>query len=357
MSNSILSAEKGREMRVLTMRALTIRAVVVAVAALLLTVLGVAAQSDGSTTVTTTTQVPVAIDMSDASAGATNLVTATMIVTKAVVMLDSEVISQSISTQIVLPEDAPFTLAQAAAPELEATVAMVAAPALPAEDLAQANRGANLRGGPGTNYPVVGGVRAGDALPIVGQNDDGSWYKLAEGQWIAAFLVDNAPTDLPIAAAPPVPTPAPQPTAAPSAASGPEQEIADATAAIARDPNDADAYFVRAVANYRQSNYQKALDDINKVIALAPDEAVAYYLRGLIYQGWGNCPQAVQDFSQAISRDSTQADVYEARALCYLDLENYIMALPDLVKLLELNPNHPQRSQIEDLIQQIRQSA
>lgn len=344
-------------MRALTMQTLTMRAVVVAVAALLLTVLGVAAQSDEPVTVTTTTQVPVGVDVSDTTAGATSVMTATMIVTKAVVMLGSEVVSQSISTQIALPEDAPYTLTQAAALELDTAIAMVAAPAPSVEALAQANRGANLRGGPGTNYPVVGGVRAGDELPIVGQNDEGSWYKLAEGQWIAAFLVDNAPTGLPIAAAPPVPTPAPQPTTAPSAASGPEQEIADATAAIARDPNDADAYFGRAVAYYRQSNYQKALDDINKVIALAPDEGVAYYLRGLIYQDWGNCPQAVQDFSQAISRDSTQADIYEARALCYLDLENYIKALPDLVKLLELNPNHPERSQIEELIQQIRQSA
>ncbi|MBW7884063.1 MAG: SH3 domain-containing protein [Caldilineaceae bacterium] len=62
-----------------------------------------------------------------------------------------------------------------------------------------ANRNANLRGGPGTSYPVVGGVKSGQALDVVARNQDGSWLQLEDGPWIAAFLVDNAPAtgDLP----------------------------------------------------------------------------------------------------------------------------------------------------------------
>lgn len=56
-----------------------------------------------------------------------------------------------------------------------------------------ASANANLRAGPGTNYDVVGGVAAGDALDIIGRNEAGDWYKLTDGSWIAAFLVDNAP--------------------------------------------------------------------------------------------------------------------------------------------------------------------
>ena len=51
---------------------------------------------------------------------------------------------------------------------------------------ATAPKGANLRGGPGTNYPVVGGVKAGDALSIAARNAKGDWYQLASGAWIAA---------------------------------------------------------------------------------------------------------------------------------------------------------------------------
>lgn len=82
-----------------------------------------------------------------------------------------------------------------------------------------ANKGANLRTGPGTNYDQVGQVSAGQSLDLVATNQTGDWYKLASGKWIAAFLVDNAPTGLPIVE---VSAPVIQPTTAaavPSAAS------------------------------------------------------------------------------------------------------------------------------------------
>ena len=102
----------------------------------------------------------------------------------------------------------------------------------PAATTATANRNANLRSGPGTNYPVAGGVKTGQALTITGRNQAGDWLQLADGKWIAAFLVNNAPVGLAIVGASvaqplqPVaqPTPAPQPTAtpAPPTAAGPE---------------------------------------------------------------------------------------------------------------------------------------
>lgn len=58
----------------------------------------------------------------------------------------------------------------------------------------QVNRSANLRGGPGTNFDVVGQANAGDVVEIVGQNATLDWFEIAlpDGQaaWIAAFLVD-----------------------------------------------------------------------------------------------------------------------------------------------------------------------
>jgi hypothetical protein len=65
-----------------------------------------------------------------------------------------------------------------------------------------ANASANLRSGPGTNYPVTGGVAAGTPLRITGRNAAGDWLRLAEGTWIAAFLVDGAPNGLAVVAAP-----------------------------------------------------------------------------------------------------------------------------------------------------------
>lgn len=58
---------------------------------------------------------------------------------------------------------------------------------------ATAAQNANLRAGPGTNYPVVGGVQAGTPLEIVARNADGTWYKLVNGSWIIGQLVNGNP--------------------------------------------------------------------------------------------------------------------------------------------------------------------
>ena len=89
---------------------------------------------------------------------------------------------------------------------------------------ATAPKGANLRGGPGTHYPIAGGVQAGAALSIVARNVKGDWYRLANGAWIAASLVASAPAGLPVAAViptPPATKPPPLPTARPAVRAAP----------------------------------------------------------------------------------------------------------------------------------------
>jgi hypothetical protein len=74
---------------------------------------------------------------------------------------------------------------------------------------ATVNDAANLRSGPGTDFPIVGSVAAGQSLTITGRNPAGDWYQLADGNWIAAFLVTGAPADVAV-----VDVPALQPTVA-----------------------------------------------------------------------------------------------------------------------------------------------
>lgn len=77
-------------------------------------------------------------------------------------------------------------------------------PTLSPTPVARSN--ANLRSGPGLDYPIVGGVAAGTPLDIVARTDAGDWLLLADGAWISASLVDNVPS-VPIAdAIPTLPT-------------------------------------------------------------------------------------------------------------------------------------------------------
>jgi micrococcal nuclease len=91
---------------------------------------------------------------------------------------------------------------------------------------ASAKQNANLRAGPGTNYPLAGGVKAGQSLDVVAKNEAGDWLQLANGVWIASFLVANPPP-IPVASAippAPVPTSRPAPTS-PPAVRAPSQPV------------------------------------------------------------------------------------------------------------------------------------
>lgn len=100
------------------------------------------------------------------------------------------------------------------------------APTASAAPSMQVKSSANLRSGPGTNHPIVGRAQPGQQVTVVAQNETGDWYQLSDGNWIAAFLVENAPAASPGAASPPQPaqqqfTPAPTPTPQPAATRDP----------------------------------------------------------------------------------------------------------------------------------------
>jgi uncharacterized protein YgiM (DUF1202 family) len=78
---------------------------------------------------------------------------------------------------------------------------------------------ANVRSGPGTNYPAIGVLEQGDTVLVIATNVDGSWYNilLAEGTtgWLAASVaepVDQEAMSLLTAA---LTIPAPPPTLTP----------------------------------------------------------------------------------------------------------------------------------------------
>lgn len=108
----------------------------------------------------------------------------------------------------------------------------------------------NVRGGPGTNYNIIGAANAGQRFPVTGKNNDGSWWQIDfNGQrgWVLGELVSAQNTqavalaqDIP--APPPTNTPAPiPPTPVPQPTTPPEQpaeQPAEPTAAPAPPAQD-----------------------------------------------------------------------------------------------------------------------
>jgi hypothetical protein len=120
--------------------------------------------------------------------------------------------------------------------------AATAAPVAPEPRGPFSNVDANLRAGPGTQYPILGGTvtgqtLAGDLTPV-GIATDGQWLALANGSWILAELVTGAPAGLPVAvAAEEAAAAAPQGAAAASETSAAEAPAPPPTAAPAGTAN------------------------------------------------------------------------------------------------------------------------
>lgn len=96
------------------------------------------------------------------------------------------------------------------------------ADATPTGPRVRISRAMNIRGGPGTNYPIVGGADAGESFAIVGVNAEGDWWQIAYDDglaWVYGPLVAaEGAAGVPVAAAPPAP--AAPPTATPRPVGG-----------------------------------------------------------------------------------------------------------------------------------------
>ena len=128
------------------------------------------------------------------------------------------------------------TAAPTAAPTTEPPTATPEQPTItptpePQQPRAIADSAVNLRGGPGTAYPVVGKLLAGQETEILGRNASGDWWQLAwpggKQAWAAGTVVqilgpiDTVAVTKNIPAPPVQPTRPPKPTAAPAATAAP----------------------------------------------------------------------------------------------------------------------------------------
>lgn len=117
----------------------------------------------------------------------------------------------------------------------EPTEALAAVPAAP---MARAQDGkVNLRGGPGTDYEIVGELLVGESLEIVGRNADSSWWQISTTEggvaWVAAEVVaaSDVSEAIPVVEAPAPPTAAPTPVPAPvQEATATQVPVVEATA-------------------------------------------------------------------------------------------------------------------------------
>ncbi len=103
------------------------------------------------------------------------------------------------------------------APTSRPSLTPVPPTATPTPIYATARSAANLRGGPGTNYAIQGGLAAGQRVAVVFRTAAGDWLRTADGAWVSASLLDAPGAELlPVVMAPAPPSDTPFPTATPA---------------------------------------------------------------------------------------------------------------------------------------------
>ena len=125
-----------------------------------------------------------------------------------------------------------------------------------------------------------------------------------------------------------------------------KQAIAAYTKAIRLAPKDsasAYAYFSRGCSYAYLEKYSKTIADYNKAIKLAstPD-AVYHYCRGVVYYDKRNYLQAIKDFDRVIELvpESEAGDAYYYRGAIYHKQNNYYEAIDSFDKAIKIDPNN-----------------
>ncbi|GBU28796.1 hypothetical protein R84B8_02358 [Treponema sp. R8-4-B8] len=116
--------------------------------------------------------------------------------------------------------------------------------------------------------------------------------------------------------------------------------IADFTAALQLDPNNAHIYIERGNAYSDKGDYDRAIADYNQALRLNPNYANAYNNRGIAYKNKGDYDRAIADYNQAIKLYPYFAEAYNNRGFAYDAKGDYDRAIEDYNQAIRLNPNY-----------------
>ena len=182
-------------------------------------------------------------------------------------------------------------------------------------------------------------VRSQPTYPATPALSDGEWRALRE-----ACGAPPAPKPaVPPGAAAPGPTasrtPAgpPPPSATPPTDAG--REIAEATKALATNPNDVAALQQRARALAKDRQHEQALADYSRASELKPDDAALHYSRGIELENLRRYEEALRAYDEALRLAPGDINARNHHGHVNRALRRYEAALQDYGELIRTEPN------------------
>ncbi len=99
------------------------------------------------------------------------------------------------------------------------------------------------------------------------------------------------------------------------------------------------------------------MSDYDRAIELNPGDANAYYTRGVSLVVLGKHDEAIADYNEAVQLDPTYADAYYRRGVAHAQTGGIEQAIADLEQALTVTTDPDDRTEIEELMEDIRRSA
>ena len=117
-----------------------------------------------------------------------------------------------------------------------------------------------------------------------------------------------------------------------------KEAIQDYDKAIEINPQFAESYVNRVSVKAKLGQYKEAIKDCDKAIEINPELAEAYVNRGSIKAKLGQYKEAIQDYDKAIEINPELAETYGNRGNAKAKLGQYKEAIKDYDKAIEINP-------------------
>jgi tetratricopeptide (TPR) repeat protein len=133
-----------------------------------------------------------------------------------------------------------------------------------------------------------------------------------------------------------------------------DEAIAEYTAAIEIDPENAQAYGNRGAAYAEKGVYKDSIPDYNKAIELDPQNAVLYYNRAIAYNYMGEYEKAIADCTTVIEELELRNNwAYFQRGIAYFSLNRFNDALNDFYNAKKQTTSAEFHEKVDQYIQRI----
>ncbi|EKD28122.1 MAG: TPR protein [uncultured bacterium] len=111
--------------------------------------------------------------------------------------------------------------------------------------------------------------------------------------------------------------------------------------ALEISPNSSSLYIKRGIANAKNGNIEKAIEDFNSACIISPNDPLPITNRAFAKILQGKLAEAIRDYDSAIKLNANEPYFYNSRAYAYYLNKDFESAISDYSKAIELAPNVP----------------